>query len=220
MNKLTAEDIFYMEDKVIRWNIIAGNDPDDKSLIETYKNLCIEEMNELISAKSDEELLDAVLDLIYVGFFLNRLCEGVSLKDKYRVWIESLSKSNNRFKPYPLDMIDYLTYNDFDEFVGDFIYYLFYYYQNKFNIVDGFNVVTKSNYSKYSTHDLDLDREVEYIKSQGRYDDIFYEKVGDYVVFRATYDSKENKHYPKGKIMKPSTFLSVEDLGGLSEFIY
>jgi hypothetical protein len=212
-----------MEDKVIQWNIIAGNDPDDKSLIETYKNLCIEEMKELIRAKSDEDIMDACLDLIYVGFFLNRLYEGKNLKEKDNMWINSLALRDGQGEVTLEDNINSLwdlKEGKYNAFTSDFITYLFDYYQYKFNIVDGFNVVTKSNYSKYSTHDLDLDREVEYIKSQGRYDDIFYEKVGDYVVFRATHDSKENKHYPKGKIMKPSTFISVEDLGGLSEFIY
>jgi hypothetical protein len=206
-----------MEDKVIQWNIIAGNDPDDKSLIETYKNLCIEEAKELESAQNEGEVVDAIIDSIYTGFFLNILTQRYTLAKIDQGWVKSLEEAPRTFRgDYLKSLEDGEEYSFISAFISDLFIY-----QDKYDILGAFERVTQSNFSKFAKVDtVDIEKEIDYIKSQGRYDDIFYEKVGDYIVFRATYDSKENKHYPKGKIMKPSTFISVEDLGGLSEFIY
>ena len=75
-------------------------------------------------------------------------------------------------------------------------------------------------FQKAAPKTVDVAEEIDYITSQGRYADVFVEKSGDYLIFKAKRDLQEGNFFEKGKIVKWSGFRSVEDLGGLEEFIY
>ncbi|AUR86282.1 hypothetical protein NVP1084O_075 [Vibrio phage 1.084.O._10N.261.49.F5] len=240
--QLTVEQFKYMEDKVLEWNTVFGNNLDDGSLISTYVKLCIEEGNEYVNApqkavelfkvkygrmpsKSEEdqtelltighcECIDALGDSVFTGFMLNRL----KTEDTYDDWFEEFVTSP-------------LIITSFDELVhllkkGELYTYTTYLtYQlledsERYNIFGAFQRICESNFSKAATKDVDIEKEIAYIESQGRYVDVFAEESGDYIIFKARKDLVEGNTFEKGKIVKPSTFVSVEDLGGLEEFIY
>jgi hypothetical protein len=85
-----------------------------------------------------------------------------------------------------------------------------------------YKVISASNYSKY-VHEsalyygFDLDGEVSYIESKGRYGDVTYKKVGEYYVFTAGKDLESRMVFDKPKIVKPITF---KEVFGLEQFIY
>ncbi|MCP3686086.1 MAG: hypothetical protein GY861_25855, partial [bacterium] len=92
----------------------------------------------------------------------------------------------------------------------------------EYDIVGVFNRVHKSNLSKavHVKSGVDTDKEVDYILSQGRYEDITVVKSGDYLVFKAGRDSRSGVVFDKAKVIKSRQFVDVQDLGGLLEFVY
>ncbi len=215
---LTAEDFTYMENEVLKWNKIAGNLPEDSSLINTYISLCIEEAKEGVKAEEEDdkvEHLDALCDSVFTGFFLNALHKGVTFPIK-NVTVETnddgldfehmLSELQDKYIfGYMLALVDAL---------GTL--------SNYYDLLGAFNRVLTSNMSKYipMSQEVDLTAEIASVEGQGRYGDVFVQEIDGYYILRAKKDLLEGVEYKQGKIVKPSTFMSVEDLGGLEEFIY
>ncbi|WNO47328.1 hypothetical protein [Vibrio phage vB_VibM_10AMN] len=218
MKLLTIEDIKYFDKTVFEWNLLFGNDPENKDLIPVYVNLCLEEGSEGLTAKTLEEELDAITDSIYTGFFLNRLTNTLDLQNKFTlgvVWDDVEWK--HLMKQLEGKHVDYYV-NDLITKVLDL--------SDKYNIVGAFNRVTESNFSKaiskekVNSGEIIIADCIKEVYDTGRYTSVFAEETDTHFIIKAKFDTQENKEYPSGKIVKGSWYSSVEDLGGLSEFIY
>ena len=233
MKKLTVEDLLYFQEEVIKWNQNFGNPVSDKSLINTYINLSKEEFlddNEYLDSykKGDMEgRLDGLVDSIFTGFMWMAL-EGDSITGA-EPWlyhlIEGEGTSNlvtTNIKTTIEDIVEALEIeylNGYKVKLIDLIIRA----QLNFNIRGGFDLVLKSNYSKSINiaHADKVEKELIAIEGKGRYVDLFSKPEGDTITLRAHRDLREGTYFPKGKIVKaPNFFLSVEDLGGLSQFVY
>lgn len=228
---LTGEDILYMQDQVIKFNEIAGNNVKDKSLISLYKSLTEEELlgeDELIDSWNKEDMvgvLDGLIDSVFVCFYwavLNGYGFSKSSSDK---WYETAIDEVETYSTEELlsFLVDELKFDNPFGYQTNFII-LLYKLSEKFDIVSAFDIINGSNLSKFvnvnrkeGVDQQDLDLEVKYISSQGRYGGVNYHKVGDYYVFTAKEDVKNNVVFTKSKIVKPSSFKEVE---GLEQFIY
>ena len=60
--------------------------------------------------------------------------------------------------------------------------------------------------------------QIQTIINAGRYSGIATRTVGEYTVFTATEDLQEGRTFGSPKIIKASSFVDVDDLGGLLEF--
>lgn len=77
--------------------------------------------------------------------------------------------------------------------------------------------VNASNLSKFPmVGTVDPEKECDYIESQGRYTDVYFEEgelLGEKVyIFKSCYDAKNNERFTNGKYLKPSTFIDVQEL--------
>ena len=230
---LTLEDLLYFQKTVIEWNEIFGNSVTDKSLIEVYKSLTLEELlgkSELLdSAKSGnkEGVVDGLVDTIYTGFFwgvLNKFtidaednwfrdgswCKGINdttFNTSIEYWVESLVESVNRDDVFGFQtnftILLYICYLDYD-------------------LVGAFNRITESNYSKALSKDnkgYTLQECLDSVKEIGRYEDVFVEETNTHYIIKARIDTQENAEYPSGKVVKGVWYKGVESLGGMEEFI-
>lgn len=218
--------ILYFQEKVLEFNKMFGNNLKDKSLVDVYRNLTDEEINgkkELLSSYADKDwegVLDGICDTIFTGFmFLNLLDEA--FKGESFIPVTDI-KGINRY--------DFkLLAKSFEE--GEYLYFK----NALINLISklcvisdvkaAFDRVYLSNMSKALNKsavsgEKYLQDLINGIEKEGRYSDLWWEDVGDYIVIKAGKDSVENKEYPSGKIMKGSWYKSVEDLGGLEEFLY
>lgn len=228
MKKLTVEDILYFEDEVIKWNALFGNDVNDKSLIPTYHSLSKEEWfgkGEYLDSYNSGDIegrLDGLIDSIFVGFYWAAL-EGFSLQ-KEKTFLSDLvvgKAIDDTTEDLVILVGESLIYSQIYDY-QTYLLCLLYKEQQHFDIRSGFDRVLRSNYSKaaHVNDGLNVQEEIASIEAQGRYGDVFAQYVGDHIIFRAKKDLQEGVVYEKGKVVKPHTFKSVEDLGGLKEFIY
>lgn len=213
--QFTQETFDRMIDKVVFWNGLAGNLPEDKSLEPVYLQLVREEMfgqNEFLQGwfTGDKVMqADGVADLIFTGGMLSRI-QGVQPR-------------------YPVDffstceMIAILADNLIDNSLGVYnsLFGLCLKMSEVMDVEDIFNAVYDSNMSKY-VHEVelgnfDLDEEVRLIEEQGRYTGVDYRQVGQYFIFTAKQDVRSGVVFDKPKIVKPSTFKEPIDL---SQYIY
>ncbi|AGH32258.1 nucleotide pyrophosphohydrolase [Vibrio phage 11895-B1] len=225
MYKLTYNDLLTFENTVVKWNKIFGNNPDDVSLIPTYRDLTSEEFEELvegIETNNHEETLDAIADIIYTSFMwavLQGKGIATSADEAYYVNMWENMSIGTSLELCLERMSEALGENDSFKFKTYFDMVLFKLSDN-YDIVSAFNRVTESNFSKSCDQSVDDGKEIEYILDEGRYVGIYTEESNGRVIFKAEYDVKNDVKYPKGKIVKPSTYRSPEDLGGLECFIY
>lgn len=234
---LTVTQLEYMEKRVLEWNKIFGNNLDDESLIPTYINLCIEEGKEYVNAHQKalelfeafphmrenttllerlehSERIDALVDSIFTGFMLNRLYTGEGFGEWFgfdftigNYCFEDCLGELDRRLPSVGSYSNLLLFSLMEE-------------SKRYNLFGAFQRVAESNFSKAAPKTVDVDKEIIYIESQGRYSDVFAEESDDYLIFKAKHDLQEGNFFEKGKIVKWSGFRSVEDLGGLEQFIY
>lgn len=226
---LTPEDIVYMDECVKEWNEVGGlsfdtSHENNSNFIETYTNLCKEEGQEAVEAIEEGDLseeLDALGDSVFTGFALNRLFTGTGFEEEYN-WLQEIYSEINSYRDLEWKyLLEYLDNNDVHGYTSNLLVKLFI-VSEKFDILGAFNRIKESNFSKFVhvSGKIDLEEEFQKIEAEGRYGELFTERVGEYLVFKARKDLKEDKFYPQGKIIKPSSFKSVEDLGGLEEFVY
>lgn len=218
--KFGMEEILYMQQEIVKWNKVFDNDVNDKSLIETYFNLTDEELNGkgeyLDSLRKGDKVgtLDGLIDVCFTGIFWACLA-GIPFEEwdemYFFLWRGDLDWNN----------CDGFTVEDHWAFTTELGNALRE-HSEEFDILGAFERVLKSNYSKamYNVTPEDAEEEVKKIEAKGRYADVYYETKDDYTIFKAKRDLQEGKTYPKGKIVKPSSFKDPEDLGGLQEFIY
>lgn len=219
MKKEFTQEIFdKMIDKVVFWNKLAGNLPEDKSLEPVYLQLAREEMfgqNEFLQGWFTRDrvmLADGVADLIFTGGMLSRI------KDDYRIFtdmeLRSL-KTEEVVVQLSADLIEH------EGIVNDSLYSLCFKMSEVMDVEAVFKAVYVSNMSKYvhevELGDFDLDEEVRLIESQGRYSGVDYKQFGEYFIFTAKQDVQSGVVFDKPKIVKPSTFKEPIDL---SQFIY
>ena len=228
---LTGADILYMQEQVIKFNEIAGNNVKDKSLIPLYKSLTEEELlgeDELIDSWNKGDMvgvLDGLIDSVFVSFYWTVLNGDGFNKNSADKWYETAIDEVDTYSTEELlSSLKYeLTSDNPFGYQTNFMI-LLYKLSEKFDIVSAFDIINESNLSKFvdskkegGVDQQDLDLELKYIESQGRYGGVNYHKVGDYYVFTAKEDVKNDVVFTKSKIVKPSSFKEVE---GLERFIY
>lgn len=220
--RLTIEDLLYMQDKVVEWNKIFGIYPSSKEMVPLYQALSHEEFfgeDEFLESykKGDHEgILDGCADLAFTvmqwavmsGYFIRETDKSVLIPP-----------SNVDFE---ISCLEYEISHKFAWEAQTALMTVLYLLSEKYDILGAFDRVCESNYSKalHKDNSVDIEAEIEYILSQGRYEDITCEESGDYYVFKAGKDLQSGVVFDKGKVVKHSKFVSVEDLGGLSEFVY
>lgn len=228
--RLTPEDFRYMESKVLEWNTLFGNSLEDDSLIEVYQGLVEEECKETFKALKENnvpEIIDGLCDLMYVAGFLWLLKrEGLDT-----TFLNDVSKGGYDFigeiRSVITKNLSEIVVTTTDSFaLQTYVVSLLSEVSLSYNILEAFNRVSESNFSKaiskkdVDSGKIDLDECVESVYDGGRYDEVYYEPCGDYFIIKAKVDKEENKTYPTGKVCKGFWYKSVEDLGGLEEFIY
>lgn len=225
---LTLEDLLYFQETVIAWNKMFGNSVTDTSLIDVYKSLTEEELlgdGELLDSfnkKDDEGVIDGLVDGVFVSFMWCSL-KGLTIKDD-DVWFTEGNWNS------PLNKIESgavlrvlkgcLEENapfDFQTYFVSLLSEM----SCKYDLVGAFNRITESNYSKALSKqsELTVDECIQSVYDVGRYEDVFYEETDTHYIIKARIDTQEGKEYPSGKVVKGVWYKSVEDLGGLKEFI-
>lgn len=226
---LTGEDIIYMQEQVIKFNEIAGNNTKDKSLIPLYKSLTEEELlgeDELIDSWNKGDMvgvLDGLIDSVFVSFYWAVLNGHGFSKNNVDKWYETAIGEVDSYSTEELlsFLKDELKFNNTFGYQSIFTV-LLYKLSEKFDIVSAFGIIKESNLSKFVHedelyHGFDLDGEVAYIESKGRYGDVTYKKVGNYYVFTAGKDLESGVVFDKPKIVKSSLF---KEPIGLEKYIY
>jgi len=133
-----------------QWNIVSGNEfKEDTELFYLYRDLIKEEFNELLEAKTREEVLDALGDLYVVV-------------------------------------------------TGEL-------HSMKVNAGDLLKRINDSNFSKFDTTEADAKISVAAYENDERYENIHYEKVGDYYVIRG-----DKVGGAKNKILKSHKYTEPE----------
>ena len=216
--EFTQETFDRMLDKVVFWNSLAGNLPEDKSLEPVYLQLTREEMfghNEFLQGwfTGDKVMqADGVADLIFTGGMLSRIQED------YRIFTDSELQSLKTEEVVAQLSSDLIEHGGI---VNDSLYSLCFKMSEVMNVEAVFNAVYVSNMSKYvheaELGDFCLDEEVRLIEEQGRYSGVDYKQVGQYFIFTAKQDVQSGVVFDKPKIVKPSTFKEPADL---TPFIY
>lgn len=199
--------ISYFFHKVSEFNYVAGNRLDNEDdvtgrLIPLYHNLLVEEMQEILDAKDAVDELDGLADTAVVAYFLCKLY-GVEINgfvpngimtDNVLEQIQNIIDSeNNEDKAIRalLMSLDTLSALDVDM------------YGALHNVAD-------SNLSKFvkigdnvpedfeltSSMLSALEQSIVDIESDGRYKGVYWERSGDYIVFKDT----------NGKVLKAPTF--------------
>lgn len=236
---LKVEDFEYFEGNVIQWNKVFGNPlvihdnwsggkVVNGSLIPTYKNLALEEAKEIIEGVSEgnrELILDGIADSLFtVGFWCNLngyFFANDDIKPLLKdIWTtrEYINSLQYPFTHYAKELIKDIEKDD-ALMAQENLINVVVLAQEYYDILGAYNRVLESNYSKAADKEtVDTEYECAKIEEQGRYTDLFTEESEGYIIFRAKKDLKEGKEFPKGKIVKPSTFKDVDDLGGLKEF--
>lgn len=221
LKKLTPEDFLYFEEQVIKFNELLGNDISDKSLSPTYQGLTEEEFNELkvaVEEGNEVEELDAIIDLIFVNFY-SAILEGDPLKE-WVDWLDIVCNDKDIKLLCGTDILEDNLRKPVYIFQTVLVGYIIS-NQHRFDIRGAFERVLESNLSKAIkiTNDIDIQKYVDEVISKGRYKGVDYREVNGYYVITATEDVQEGRIYSSPKVVKGSWYSSVEDLGGLEEFI-
>jgi len=225
-NKLTFDNLLKFQSDVISWNSIFNIKPTDSGYTSLYQQLTYEECfgeGELIDSLEKEDtvgILDALVDLIFTAFQWATL-SGCNLQEEDRDWYDNVVVGNTA-KDFYLEELKRTILKE-DAFASQTaLIHLLESYSEDFDIVGAFNLVLESNTTKavHVSKGVDIEQEIAYIESQGRYGDITCERSGEYFVFKAGQDVRDGVVFDKAKIIKSSLFLSVEDLGGLGFFVY
>jgi hypothetical protein len=232
---LTAKDLLNFQDTVVQFNTLIGNDLDtsDEELkakfLSTYQSLSLEEIKgdlellESIKVGDKAGILDGICDLIYTGFAYCYISGGRCDLDRGESWLLKGDWKKGLGGDTPEQYIEHtlgeLEKGDAFGFQTGLLHLLGHFYKD-FDIVKGFERVTKSNFSKAIpiTDIKNLDEEIKTIEDKGRYAGIGTREVNGFMVFTAMEDLQEGRKFASPKIIKASSFVDVEALGGLLEF--
>lgn len=224
--ELTFADILDFQTKVIEWNQIFGINPDSKEYIGLYQQLTFEECfkeNELVESVEKGDMVgvaDALADNLFTCLQWAVL-DGKPLTLDDKQWFDRVVKGNDMktiaLEQYKDAIIDEDSYK-----AQTALLHLLESYSDVIDIIGAFNLVHESNLSKavHESKEIDIAAEITYIEAQGRYGNITCVKSGEYWVFKAGQDLRDSITFDKPKVVKSSHFLDVNDLGGLSQFIY
>jgi hypothetical protein len=187
---------FYQD--VLSWNDFAGNNINNKKLIELYEDLVREESKEIFDSLKDNdavEFIDGVSDSLVVGSFLKALIYD----ENYENHSTSTEKGDLNQLISKLETLLVDPKGNINEII-----LILEIMSNsvEVNLVDCCEEVMISNWSKFPLiTDVNPENETTFIENQGRYSGI---------VFEIKLDSSNEKRYifknNKGKIVKPSTF--------------
>lgn len=218
ITKLTPEDFIFMEKEVVKFNSIMSNSLEDETLKSTYHKLSIEEIvQELLPAYEDNnkiEILDALVDGVFVVFYWALLSnKGFSLEYNLR-WLREYVCIQKEKTSHLCDIIKNLTDCVIYDSVSSAqtrLCVLLAEYQDEFDIMGAFREVLRSNLSKFTpASNVDIDGEVAYIESVGRYGDITVDEIetedGMLLAFRAGKDLQSGVTFGKPKLIKPRSF--------------
>ena len=226
INILTFADVLEMQRKVVQWNKLFGINPTDKEYIPLYHELSKEEFfgeGEFLESwdkRCDKGILDGLCDMVFTTFQWGVL-EGCPLVTSDRDWVEKVDTLAPEIHISVIgSSLPYKKCGAFD-IVSELIYLLVQ-ASTQYNVKAAFDRVCESNYSKavHKDKNVDIEKEIEYITSQGRYGDITCETSGDYIIFKAGKDIRSGVVFDKPKVVKSSFFVDVEELGGLACFKY
>ncbi|ALM62081.1 nucleotide pyrophosphohydrolase [Vibrio phage qdvp001] len=209
---------------VVQWNKIGGNEVEDKSLIPIYTQLSREEMfgqNEFLQGwfTGDKVMqADGVGDLL---FTVGMLCELTDSPEDFQVNTKEWKNLFTTEDVISLLSSSLINVEDYYE-LREHLFALCVKMSEIMDVEGVFRVISDSNYSKYVHEDMlyhgfDLEGEVGFIESRGRYGDVNYKKVGNYYVFTAGKDLESGVVFDKPKIIKSSLYHEPE---GLEKFIY
>ena len=223
-------DILDMNDKVSAFNLVSGNKVADyQSLIPSYHKFTEEEFEELVTAidnKDDVEVVDAVCDLVYTGFYLSKLKtretiiqRGYSSYNKMLVDTGILLDVHRMpFREVVSALSDFLVVSNYKAVHVCIIRLVFLLEKQGVDMQGAFNEVTSSNMSKFvdttgtsPTQNFEMiSKEITKLEDAGRYGNISYNitfhNSKGYVSFRAGSDITNNRTFDAPKIVKPSTF--------------
>lgn len=218
LNKVTVEDVLYMQSEVIRFNEMMGNDVTDKDLIPTYKHLVHEEFfsdGEFLDSYRKEDLVgicDGIIDLIYVAVYYANL-NGHFLEDgeflrEHLPKEADMQKVSSIVKDMEFAIKENLPYYTLTGLMK-LIHNTF--VSEVFDIKGAFNEIRESNLSKYClASETDIEGELAHIKSVGRYSGLSVEEIESdgviYLAFKALRDNKNDVDFSKPKLIKTRNF--------------
>lgn len=211
--------------EVVEWNVIAGTrlDTNTEAVIDTYQKLSEEELQEFTDALlafDVGEMVDALCDMAFVVGY-GAIAGGLSIDD-----VEPMSGTY-------FDLSQFIKSHDLKSAIN-VLAHIFtsgnpLLGQSYVDYHSAFRRVVESNYSKYIGVDPEIDdaylqQQCKIIEEKGDYGDVSYDirMNGTVAVLLAGVDKRPNtpRYFDMKKIVKPTTFNSVESLGGLLEFIY
>ena len=219
IKKLTPEDFIFMEKEIVKFNKLMGNCVTDEHLIPTYQNLSVEEVvKELLPAHNVDdkiEILDALIDGAFVVFYWALLNSSQNTLENNESWLREYICIDNIEEPENIKDIlmemakDINRGSSFD--VQTHLCVLLSYYQTQYDIMGAYREVLRSNLSKFvPAESVDIDEEVTYIESVGRYIEITVEEIetedGVLLAFKACKDLQNNVIFKKPKLIKTRNF--------------
>lgn len=222
-------DFLGFQNAILKMNALAGNDYHNKDLIPTYHKLLLEEMTEMdegFNTQDANEFIDGLVDFGVIGIYLFTLLNG---KPPYPL------NAYGAIDPYT--RLDILSTTDFKGLIANIVANAkrgteesmataLAEWESLCKAVDidvtgAFHEVMNSNMSKFPVKGtVDIESEIKYIESAGRYSDIICEEKDfegtTYLVFKARYDNHNKVDFgDTPKFVKPSTFIEPN----ISKFI-
>lgn len=215
--KLTIEDFLTMEKGVVSFNEKMGNSLEDDTLIPTYHALSKEEIcGELLEAiKADDkvEILDALIDGVFVVFYWALLSNKTFTLTNAISWIDSYLDKEDQGESVDgtIEALESCILTGYAYGAQSNLVPLIISYQDQFDIMGAYKEVLRSNLSKFKPKgSTDIEKELKLIEEQVRYGDITVEEIsaegGEFITFKAGRDIKNNVTYGAPKIIKPSSF--------------
>lgn len=200
-------DSFYKE--ILKMNLLVKNEPTNKEKIKVYKALTKEESGEILEAvvyKDPVLLLDGMIDTLVVGSFLSLLENPSYNFGSHFIHWKSIPQEEKVANFVTL--INFLIHTHEDGFFEKNVDKIISLVEKNagflaFDFLDGCKEVMRSNFTKFpkSTDNVNIEKEIEHIESQGRYTGVYTKHVIDIegierIVF---YNDKD-------KFIKPSMF--------------
>ena len=229
----TFDDLLYIQQSVIDWNIIFGIKPEDSQYVSLYHSLSKEEFNgkgefyPSLMAGEIEGIADGLGDMCFTVFQWAVLDGNMMLDNYDRSWFDKIVVGNLVHDQHVSELDKHLVEGNSFGAQTSLIHLLYYYSRKEYDVMGIFNRIKESNYSKAVKKEkvVDVQDEIDYIKEQGRYGDISCEEVvapngEEYYIFKAGQDVRSGVVFDKPKVIKSRQFVSVEELGGLYEFIF